>query len=628
PVQDQKVRITGLPDGLTITDTNYRDNSKRAADKYTAKIVGTLGNANASNYYTPSVTDKNTYIYNKDDGVFPWTLEWEIKPKEITLTWIQKASDNNDFTYWVVVGEEAELIEQNGYLFYAEENYDDLTGTPTGDSIQLSEITVPKREVHYYWVVAVLKDAKNYTMANKAQSFSVGSLKEMVKVKLKDTEPFIYNGSPYGQEIIVESDESILTSAQIDKTYYNVNDRDNPLSGAPINAGKYILVLDLKEGLGLEEGYELTVKNIEFEIEQAEVEIALSKNEYKYDGQEKAGDFQVTSNNYNIDDILLTYYKETKDFKLDGDKLPCDAGKYIVVLSLPNDENNYRIKSGCEELEFTIAKAQIVAKWVNGENNVPMLSGLDETTKAIVGYVYYDEDGNPLDDNAQLESGKSYKVKAVLLDDNAKNYEFVTEDGQATPNESAETAVETFTITASNSGGSLGGVNGFDFSKILDALKNNWQPILAAVSLLFTIIFMGKGIGYAGKRKKVKKTIDKRYTAYYAISGVGLFGLPNTTWTVIACIMAGVAILAFIFMLLQKRMYNKALEDMEDAKEEYTRNREESNFMRYANGGMNGGMGMGQQGVVYTQQPQFALEDMRGMINEAMSNMLPTVQQY
>ncbi|MDE5548791.1 MAG: hypothetical protein K2J13_00915, partial [Clostridia bacterium] len=220
PLQDQKVRITGLPDGLTITDTNYRDNSKRAAEKYTAKIVGTLGNANASNYYTPSVTDKNTYIYNKDDGVFPWTLEWEIKPKEITLTWIQKASENNDFTYWVVVGEEAELIDQNGYLFYAEENYDDLTGTSTGDSIQLSEITVPKREVHYYWVVAVLKDAKNYTMANKAQSFSVGSLKEMVKVKLKDTQPFIYNGSPYGQEIIVESDESILTSAQIVKKYY------------------------------------------------------------------------------------------------------------------------------------------------------------------------------------------------------------------------------------------------------------------------------------------------------------------------------------------------------------------------------------------------------------------------
>ncbi|MBD5101075.1 MAG: hypothetical protein HDT29_07540 [Clostridiales bacterium] len=142
---------------------------------------------------------------------------------------------------------------------------------------------------------------------------------------------------------------------------------------------------------------------------------------------------------------------------------------------------------------------------------------------------------------------------------------------------------------------------------------------------------MGKGMGYAGKRKKAKKTVEKRYTAYYVISGVGLFGLPNTTWTVIACILAGVAVLAFVFMLLQKRAYNKALEDMEDAKEEYARNREEANFMRMTgamNGGMNGGMGMaGQAGVVY-QQPQFAIEDMRGMINEAMSNMLPTVTQY
>ncbi|MBD5100642.1 MAG: hypothetical protein HDT29_05180, partial [Clostridiales bacterium] len=170
--------------------------------------------------------------------------------------------------------------------------------------------------------------------------------------------------------------------------------------------------------------------------------------------------------------------------------------------------------------------------------------------------------------------------------------------------------------------------SGFDFSKVLDTIKNNWQPILSILSILLTIIFMSKGIGYAGKRKKAKKTIEKRYTAYYVISGVGLFGLPNTTWTVIACILAGVAVLAFIFMLLQKRALSKALEEMEDAKEEYTRNREEANYMRMT-GAINGGMGMaGQAGVVYTQQPQFAIEDMRGMINEAMSNMLPTVTQY
>ncbi|MBD5099902.1 MAG: hypothetical protein HDT29_01165 [Clostridiales bacterium] len=139
---------------------------------------------------------------------------------------------------------------------------------------------------------------------------------------------------------------------------------------------------------------------------------------------------------------------------------------------------------------------------------------------------------------------------------------------------------------------------------------------------------MGKGMGYAGKRKKAKKTVEKRYTAYYVISGVGLFGLPNMTWTIIAGILAGVAVLAFVFMLLQKRAYNKALEDMEDAKEEYTRNREEANFMRYANGGMSGGMGMNGQGVAYAPQPQFALEDIRGIVADTMSNMLPSMQQY
>ncbi|MDE5549539.1 MAG: hypothetical protein K2J13_04740, partial [Clostridia bacterium] len=384
PLQFRKVEIIDLPTGLSINIADYVDYRNKDAGTYHATIEE-IQNSN-TNYYNP--LGDNKYIYNKGDGEFPWTLEWEITTKKLNLTWTTKASENNDFTYYEVVGEEVALIKQDGYLFYADGDYNNATGTATGDPIELSDIEVPKKRVDRYWVVAVLKDSKNYEIVSgKAQRFTVGSLKEMVKVELKDTQPFIYNGNVYGQDIIVTSDEGTLTSAHIDKTYYNVDDRDNPLPGAPTDAGKYVLVLALKDGLGLEDDYELTVREIKFEIEQAEVEIALSKSEYKYDGQEKAGEFVIVSNNYDLSKIAMTYYKETKDFPLSADALPCDAGKYIVELSLPDGETNYKIKSGCEELEFTIAKAQIVAKWVNGENNVPMLSGLDETTKAIVGYV-------------------------------------------------------------------------------------------------------------------------------------------------------------------------------------------------------------------------------------------------
>ncbi|MDE6614272.1 MAG: hypothetical protein K2K24_02065, partial [Clostridia bacterium] len=201
---------------------------------------------------------------------------------------------------------------------------------------------------------------------------------------------------------------------------------------------------------------------------------------------------------------------------------------------------------------------------------------------------------------------------------------------------------KSFTITASNSGGSLGGVNGFDFSKILDALKNNWQPIVSVVSIILILIFMSKGIGYAGKRKKVKKTIDKKYSTYYAVGGVGLFGLPYNTWTIIASIMAGVAVLAFIFMLLQKRMYNKALDEMDDAKDEFERNQKDFDNRRRVDEnqrrdeqmqmmlmGMLGGNANGQGGQGFAYVPQgLGADDIRGIVADTMNNMLPNVQQY
>ena len=159
-------------------------------------------------------------------------------------------------------------------------------------------------------------------------------------------------------------------------------------------------------------------------------------------------------------------------------------------------------------------------------------------------------------------------------------------------------------------------------------IKKYWQPLFSAVCIILTIIFMSKGIGYAGKRKKVKKTIEKKYsTAYYAVGGVGLFGLTYTTWTVIACIMAGVTVLAFIFMLLEKRSLSKAEEELEDAKDEYAKSQKEAEnkqmqmmLMGMMGGNANGGQGFVQQGV--------SADEMRLMLNDAVTAMLPSVTQY
>ncbi|MDE5548952.1 MAG: hypothetical protein K2J13_01730, partial [Clostridia bacterium] len=219
PLQFRKVEIIDLPTGLSINSADYVQNSNRQknAGKYTAELLS-IQNSN-TNYYTPMATNKDTYIYNKDDNEFPWKLEWEITSQKLNLTWTTKASENNDFTYWEVSGAELEQIA--GYKFYANSDYNNTIGEATGDDIELSDIVVPKKQIDVYWVVAVLKDANNYEIVSgKAQRFTVGSLKEMVKVELKDTQPFIYNGNVYGQDIIVTSDEGTLTAANIVRTYY------------------------------------------------------------------------------------------------------------------------------------------------------------------------------------------------------------------------------------------------------------------------------------------------------------------------------------------------------------------------------------------------------------------------
>ena len=267
PLVNQVVKIIDLPSGLTITSpADYSNNRKKDAGSYTAKVEN-IQNSNV-NYITPSFTDKDTYIY-KDGEEFPWTLDWEIAPKKLTLTWVAKNSDNNDFVYYVVSGVEAERIDS--YLYYKSADYDNSTGLATGSDIKLSDIVVPNKDVHAYWAVAVLTDSKNYEIANgKAQRFTVGSYKEIVKIELKDSKPFVYNGNQYGKEIKVSSDDNTLTSANIVKKYYKDSVSDaNELSDAPKDAGKYILAVSLQDGL--EDDYEIIVKEIAFEIEKARI---------------------------------------------------------------------------------------------------------------------------------------------------------------------------------------------------------------------------------------------------------------------------------------------------------------------------------------------------------------------
>ncbi len=114
--------------------------------------------------------------------------------------------------------------------------------------------------------------------------------------------------------------------------------------------------------------------------------------------------------------------------------------------------------------------------------------------------------------------------------------------------------------------------------------------------------------------------MEKKYNTFYATA---FLGISVTNWTVIASVLMGTAVLSLIFMVISQKRRNKAEEELEDAKEEYAKHREEMMFMR-----MNGNGNMQGQNYGYSAQPAVGIEDMRCMINDAVSAMLPNVQQY
>ncbi|MDE6885002.1 MAG: hypothetical protein K2P32_04430, partial [Clostridia bacterium] len=346
-----------------------------------------------------------------------------------------------------------------------------------------------------------------------------------------------------------------------------------------------------------------------------------------YDKSEHGGELSVVDNALGIDKITATYYKDSVAIENKLESAPINSGSYIVVLTLSGDgANNYTIKQA--QIEYRIDKVKIIAKW-NMSGNTPVISNLDESLKDIVGYVYYDVDGNELAEGTTLEKGKTYKVKAIITGDNGINYEFVAEDGETVLDEPTATEEKEFTVGNNGSGGNgniVGSIE--DIKKLLEGIPL-WQIIVATIGLILTIAFLAKMSSCESKRKKAKKKIDK-YTTYYS----GMFlGLAFVGWTAIALSLVGTAVVSFAGMLISMRRQSGAEDELEEAKEEYERNRadveakrrdENMQMMFMHMMGGNGGQGAGQGGYV---QQGLGAEEMRGLISETVTAMLPGMQQ-
>ena len=243
------------------------------------------------------------------------------------------------------------------------------------------------------------------------------------------------------------------------------------------------------------------------------------------------------------------------------------------------------ILSGTTQYEFEITQSQVGKEW--NKNYKPYVLNLKYGQINGVKYEIRDKNGNAIEDISQLTVGNSYEIRAVIKDGN-----YIFADG------STETDWETFEVREgdqlfdpnspnnpnypqndpeegnkpSDPDGDKDGEGNTSFDKVLKVIKEWWQVVASGISIVLIIVFTAKGIGYASKRKENKKTIESRYKTYYA---TGLFGLSMTKWTIMAGVLMGAAVIAFVFMLIEKRGYKKSVRELEEARDVFDRNRED-----------------------------------------------------
>ncbi|MDE6362199.1 MAG: InlB B-repeat-containing protein, partial [Clostridia bacterium] len=390
----------------------------------------------------------------------------------------------------------------------------------------------------------------------------------------------------------------------------------------------------------------------------------------------KAGGYEALTVMQDGDlEVIAHYTTDSPEYPTYDQKIRLDdAGGYKIIYSSSDGKlhvNNpgitvtysYDGVTRTKPLTLTVnpksLDEEMIAGGVTFENKTVVFDGTAKEIGEVKGelpiqisevqYEYWF--GGSVVDKSQVVNIGLYTVRA----------KFISSD----PDYKASDMEATLTISRTGSGsddetlpsgnpdsGNNGGGGSID--DILDKLKEIplWQLIASFISIILIIIFLSKTAGYESKRKKYKKKTDKLDTTVYA----GAFlGLAITGWTAIACVLMGLAVVSFVIMLIAKSRFNKAEENYEDSLEEYQRNktdfeehrRAEDNarrdeeyrrrdedmqmmFMRMFGGGtggnMNGGGTQPQGGFAYVQ-PGISADEMRGLISETVTALLPGVQQ-
>ncbi len=593
----QDMVLENLPEGLEILsyvgDEQYRDVTTSALH-IAVEDLGFTDEAYEKNYILPIVGDDATYI-----GNVVWETDWNIVPKEIKVQWskeLLKDKDGNPFNIAILRSKGENTVVVHKYY------KSDGKGNKVGEAISESDIVVPESGTEYYICELTLSSNDGYKLVGTTtREFAVtnqGSAVKFTPNKLT----FAYTGEEIKQWF---SNDGNLKSSQYKVTYYSAGGA-SPLTSAPMSVGKYRVEITLND--------ELNGKYFIGGDSEWEFEIVARKINESWNTTSKPPRLNVNKTELGMIDYE---FMDEEGNVISYEQMKSKAGVYSVRAKIKGAYvGNCSFASGGNETE-----------WIDFELTEDDLANVQDPNDPTL----YPDDPDMQEPEEPDDNNPSGDIGSGDIN-----------SGETPGNKDDD---------------------GVNLDEVGMFLKEYWQAITSVISIILIIIFLSKTASYESRRRRADKTAKDRYERNYAAS-VGLFGLASSSWTAIACVLMGLTVVSFVIMLVAKSRCRKAEDNLTFSREDYERNRENSRrdyddnrreeeyrrreeefrqrenemrqrdedikalLMRMMGGnfdGMNMGQGMPSQGG-YVQQG-IGAEDIRGIISETVTALLPGMQQ-
>ncbi|MDE6411208.1 MAG: hypothetical protein K2L02_01545 [Clostridia bacterium] len=634
-----------IPSGLAPNYGGTRS-ANNAGDSGRAEVTFTV--ADPDNYETPDALVAGSYTFTPNGGLtdFEWGKDWTMSAMQIPVNWTVgtiSTQDNKKINAEVLAGGFGDYIK---YLYYET----DASGNKLDPSAAgRDEPEITDNVIRYYIAEAQINPAygTNCVFASSTNLispvFEVGRVLTAVQVEAKKSE-YTYWGSPV---TFLYNVKGAISSSAFEVTYYKGLTR---LNGAPTDPGQYRAQLSLKSAYTTSYYLDGTA-SFDFTIVHAMITVNWNESV-------KPPVLNLTQDQAQY----ITYeYRDSTGKTVSFANL--STGVYDVIAKI-TDTSRY---------QFTgeLAANETFTDWFEFE-----IKANDKVTDPSNSLPPFTPSTDPNGDGSGTTSGKTPiwirptydKVNGLQIenqfgwDNNAFTITYIL-DGKVVPNcnaagnytveisldsnsyviDNASQTILHFTVeTGDASGGTTttpdvdGGKDDGTGNNPSDATIVSYLPlILSGVSLVLIVVFLIMTLNNLSAAKEAREKTKKLAMMSYSVSPMGLLaivlGLAESNWWIIAGVLMGLALLMAIVAFMSKGKKKKALlaleeeqnriaEEKEYARQDEQQRRDNELKMMFASMQQN----YQQPQVV---QPQLQMDDIRGLLAETVSALLPTLQQ-